>query len=251
MALKNELLQSVKDNLNINAYEVKIWSALLSRGISTAAELSEISGVPRSRCYDVLESLEKKGFIIMKIGKPIKYIAINPEEVIHRVKKEAQEEEKRLINSFDKIKGTDIFKELQLLHNAGIASVNAEELSDFLMGRSEVTRKLKEMMENAKKSITIYTTKEGYDRKVKLLKNILPDLKKKKVNVYVNAPVEENELKDIKFSDNTNSARFVSIDGEEALLHLNDGNCLPAYDCAVYVKSPFFVKAIEEMANNK
>jgi len=40
--------------------------------------------VPRSRCYDVLESLEKKGFIISKIGKPLKYIAVPPEEVVER-----------------------------------------------------------------------------------------------------------------------------------------------------------------------
>ncbi|MDP3765021.1 MAG: helix-turn-helix domain-containing protein, partial [Nanoarchaeota archaeon] len=36
-------------NLGLNSYEVKIWTALLSRGVSTAGELSDIANVPRSR----------------------------------------------------------------------------------------------------------------------------------------------------------------------------------------------------------
>ncbi|MBS3095823.1 hypothetical protein J4480_00115, partial [Candidatus Woesearchaeota archaeon] len=39
-------------NFGINGYEVKIWTALLSRGVSTAGELSDIANVPRSRSYD-------------------------------------------------------------------------------------------------------------------------------------------------------------------------------------------------------
>jgi hypothetical protein len=64
---------------------VKVWAALLSRGTSTAGELSNISDVPRSRTYDILESLEKKGFIVMKLGKPIKFVALKPEEVVEFV----------------------------------------------------------------------------------------------------------------------------------------------------------------------
>jgi len=56
-------------NLGLNSYEVKIWTALLSRGVSTAGELSDIANVPRSRSYDVLESLEKKGFVKTKKRK--------------------------------------------------------------------------------------------------------------------------------------------------------------------------------------
>ncbi|MCH8872250.1 TrmB family transcriptional regulator, partial [candidate division KSB1 bacterium] len=94
--------------------------------IAAASELAVISGVPRSRCYDVLESLEKKGFIIMKIGKPIKYIAVEPEAVLDRVQKKLQEDAEQQIESVDKLSETDIFKELELLHKTGIKKVNVE-----------------------------------------------------------------------------------------------------------------------------
>src|SRR5512136_898827 len=87
MIVKDEFLGKLRRYFNLNLYEVKIWAALLSRGVSTAGELSDIANVPRSRSYDVLESLEKKGFVVMKLGKPIKYMAVAPNEVVERVKK--------------------------------------------------------------------------------------------------------------------------------------------------------------------
>ena len=69
MIVQKSFLMKLKD-FGLNSYEAKLWVALLSRGVSTAGELSDIANVPRSRTYDVLESLEKKGFIIVKIGNP-------------------------------------------------------------------------------------------------------------------------------------------------------------------------------------
>ena len=82
MIVKDDFIKKLKNVFDLNIYEVKIWTALLSKGVSSAGELSDISNVPRSRSYDILESLEKKGFVIMKLGKPIKYIAVDPKEVL-------------------------------------------------------------------------------------------------------------------------------------------------------------------------
>src|SRR5512138_3044898 len=105
MIVKKEFLKKIKD-FGLNSYEAKIWTALLSRGVSTAGELSDIANVPRSRSYDVLESLEKKGFIVMKIGKPIKYIAVPPSEVLERVKKNIKSEADNHVKLLEDIKKT-------------------------------------------------------------------------------------------------------------------------------------------------
>ena len=62
MIVQKEFLDQLKD-FGLNSYERKLWIALLSRGVSSAGELSDISSVPRSRAYDVLESLEKKDLL--------------------------------------------------------------------------------------------------------------------------------------------------------------------------------------------
>ena len=115
MIVKDEFLSRLRKIFDLNLYEAKVWTALLSRGTSTAGELSNISDVPRSRTYDILESLEKKGFIIMRLGKPIKFVALKPVEVVERVKKNlmkaAQDQTKRL----EKLKGDEVLLELKTL----------------------------------------------------------------------------------------------------------------------------------------
>ena len=120
MIVKEEFLSKLRRYFSLNLYEVKIWTALLSRGVSTAGELSDIGNVPRSRSYDVLESLEKKGFVVMKLGKPIKYLAVPPKEVLERVKKNVNDEAKEQITRLEDLKKTDIVEELNTLHTQGV-----------------------------------------------------------------------------------------------------------------------------------
>src|SRR3989338_9228646 len=86
MLVKQELISRIKDYFDLNIYETKVWLALLTKGIASAGEVAEISGVPRSRTYDVLEGLEKRGFAITKLGKPVKYIGVKPRAIIEKLK---------------------------------------------------------------------------------------------------------------------------------------------------------------------
>jgi len=108
-----EFLNKLKD-FGLNAYESKLWTALLSRGVSTAGELSDIANVPRSRSYDVLESLEKKGFIVMKLGKPINYVAVPPHEVLERVKKKIVETSERDQKMIEDLKRSEVLEDIVL-----------------------------------------------------------------------------------------------------------------------------------------
>ena len=158
MIVKEEFLSRLRKIFDLNLYEVKVWTALLSRGTSTAGELSSISDVPRSRTYDILESLEKKGFIVMKLGKPIKFIALKPEEVIERVKKNlvvnAREKSKRL----EKLKSDEVLEELTGIFSEGIRYVEPTDLSGSLKGRQNVYNHLDMLVREAEKTITSFDT---------------------------------------------------------------------------------------------
>src|SRR4030043_1460143 len=172
MIVKEEFLGRLRKIFDLNLYEVKVWVALLSRGVSTAGELSNIGDVPRSRTYDILESLEKKGFVVMKVGKPIKFIALKPEEVIERVKKNlikyAQERTERLEN----LKDDEVLSELNSLFTKGIKFVEPSDLSGSLKVRQNLYNHMDMMIRSAEKSITIVTTREGLNRKMEAL---MPD----------------------------------------------------------------------------
>src|SRR3989344_9368018 len=137
MLVQKDFLNKLKE-FGLNSYESKLWTALLSRGISTAGELSDIANVPRSRSYDVLESLQRKGFIIMKLGKPIKYIAVPPEEVLERIKKKVKKDSEIQLQLINELKSGEIINELNLLHTQGVELVEPNDLSGSLKGRDNL-----------------------------------------------------------------------------------------------------------------
>lgn len=151
MIVKEEFLNKLRRYFFLNLYEVKIWAALLSRGVATAGELSDIANVPRSRSYDVLESLERKGFVIMKLGKPIKYIAVPPSEVLERVKKNTKELAEERVQRLEELKQTDLINELTTLHTQGIELIEPTELSGSLRGRRNLYGHLELLLRNAQK----------------------------------------------------------------------------------------------------
>ena len=65
MVATTHVLDTLK-SIGLNLYERKIFVALLAKGVATAAEVSEIANVPRSRSYDVLQSLAEKGFVLVQ-----------------------------------------------------------------------------------------------------------------------------------------------------------------------------------------
>jgi len=191
MIVKEEFLSRLRKIFDLNLYEVKVWTALLSRGTSTAGELSSISDVPRSRTYDILESLEKKGFIVMKLGKPIKFVALKPEEVIERVKKNllvsAREKSKRL----ETLKGDEVLEELTLLFSDGIKYVDHTELSGALKGRQNMYNHLDMLVREAQTSIILVTTADGLSRKMEILLPSLEKAKKRGVDIKIAAPTTQ------------------------------------------------------------
>ena len=248
MLVQKEMLSELRQKFKLNIYEVKIWTALLSRGIAAASELADISGVPRSRCYDVLESLEKKGFIIMKIGKPIKYIAVQPEAVVERVKKGLNEEAEGQIKMIEELGETDVFQELELLHKTGIKKVDVESITDSVVGRTNVNRFIKEMLLRANTSVTILTGDEGVKHKLKVLKKANSYLAKKKIQVKFYTNSKENittDMRNVNILDSDHDARFVNIDNKEIFFVMAGKD--PEYDSGVWIKSPYFVRNLNTL----
>ncbi|MCD6464328.1 TrmB family transcriptional regulator [Candidatus Woesearchaeota archaeon] len=255
MIVKNEFLSKLRRYFGLNLYEVKIWTALLARGVSTAGELSDIANVPRSRAYDILESLEKKGFIVQKIGKPIKYIAIPPEEVVERVKKNLKKDAEERVKALENLKKTEILEELKSLHSQGIELVDASDLSGSLRGRHNLYNHLELTIRSAEKSVVIMTTPSGLVRKVEALKPVLEQLKKRGVKIRIAAKLTkatEKAVKDLQgiaeIRHTDLKARFVIVDGKELVfMVLDDEKVHPSYDIGIWVNTPFFASSLEQL----
>ncbi len=257
MIVQEDFLRKIKD-FGLNSYEAKIWTALLSRGVATAGELSDISNVPRSRSYDVLESLEKKGFIIMKVGKPIKYIAVPPQEVIERVKKRVNQDAEKTLDLMDEIKESDLLTELTSLHTNGIETVAPEDLTGSVKGQSNIYEHLNLMIKEAEKNIILITSEEGLVRKGESLLRTLKKAHERGVNIRIGAPLTKknedfakslSEYAEVRNVTNL-KARFMIVDESQvAFMLTDDANVHPSYDVGVWVNTELFAQALSQLVD--
>jgi len=254
MLVQKNTLNQLRD-FGLNSYESKLWAALLSRGSATAGELSDIANVPRSRAYDVLESLEKKGFLVMKIGKPIKYLAVDPEHVLVRVRKKIMEDADIQTQIIGKLENSEILDELKILHKTGIKKVNPTDFSGVFKGRKNVYHYVERAIKSAKKQVVIQTTSNGLTREKEVFNSALKKAKENGVKIMIAAPLTQENKQAVgdlsKFAeirDSQTEGRFYMIDGDEIIfMLLNDADVHQTYDSAIWVKSPFFVSAMKKM----
>jgi len=253
MVIKPELIKKIRGYFDLNIYETKVWLALLSKGISSAGEISQLSGVPRSRTYDVLESLEKRGFAIAKLGKPVKYLAVKPSIVIEKMKNNAKKNAEEKIKTLSKLRETQEFKELQQLYNTGIEPIKNHELSTSIRGRSNLYSQIRDLMENAESSIYFATSSYELMTKQKMFSDIFEKLKKRGVDIKVIIPDPESQAKKLskKFGVPIKSkkinGRFVMADKKELIFTIKPTSVHEDFDYGVWINSSFFTSSLAYM----
>ena len=251
MVATSKTMDALK-TIGLNKYERNLWVALLSRGSSTAGELSDISNVPRSRCYDVLESLADRGFVMVQPGKPMKYVAIQPREALERVKKKIQEASVETIDKIERLVKSEHIKELDRIHKDNIKTMKPEDMTGALKGRYAMLQQLETMMKGAKKSIKLMTTEGGLTELVENHSNVLKKASDAGVKIQIAAPISKNTLEHAKTLSKYGQVRSVTdtdlaqkvlgrlcvVDGEEFVLGLtDDAKTHPTQDVALWTQS--------------
>lgn len=249
MLVKSELVNKIKDYFGLNMYETKVWLALLGKGVASAGQIAQISRVPRSRTYDVLESLEKKGFCIVKLGKPVKYLGVKPHIILEKLKNNARNEAEEKVVTLSKLKGTEEFSKLENLYKEGINPVKREDLSAAIKGRSNISNHLREILESAEKEVIICTNAEDVNSKIKIFKETLAFLKKANVKVLMALSGDERLVSKVESALQTKiqpvsiDAKFFIVDKKEMLFYISKNSKPSNEDTAIWLNSEFFAEA--------
>ena len=183
----------------------------------------------------------------MKIGKPIKYLAVRPDTILDRVKKNIQEEANETTIQIQNVKETEEFKELELLHKTGVQHVDISSISKSIVGRATINRFIKEMISKAKSNVVIVTPQEHLERHVKILKMFMLNFAKKGIKVKLYTPYDKaiiKKLQNVEHVEYSPNARFVSIDKKEMVFLVSSDSVVPDYEVAIWISSPFFVNAV-------
>jgi len=152
MLLTREVLTALSE-LGLNKYEAKVYLTLITEGISTAKNISDITSIPYGKVYEIINTLASKGLAIVLPTKPMKCQAISPRESITTLKKDYQEK----IEKFE----TVVLKELEPIFTKSKKFVEPQGIFWVMKGRSNINKKMEDMIRKEIKQMTEKLVEKG------------------------------------------------------------------------------------------
>ena len=151
------------ENIGLTSYEIRSYTTLLKEREINASEISEKSGVPYSKIYEVLGTLEEKGWIGSDDSRPTKYFAKSPTTALETTKQSVE-------NEFLKNQSVILTELTSLYEKSGTS-----EKPDIwvISGAMNIVAKIMELVENCRSEVLIAIPQAGEE----IVKQALPKLR--------------------------------------------------------------------------
>ncbi len=218
----SEDAKKVLRQVGLTEYETRAYLTLLERGVMTASEVSEYGGVPYSKVYETLNSLERKGWIEAERGRPSRYFPKAPSEALEAARLRLED----MVNGWKRVVLGELqprYERRELLEKPDIW---------ILRGEFSILAKLREMLGVARKEVMIAAPAFAKDF-VDAFVVVLGQLRDSGVSVQVMmagdwdvkkiAKVGEARVRDGLFGGG------VIVDGKEAILFLGEAKIKRSY----------------------
>jgi len=177
--------------IGLNQYESRVYFSLLKAGPTSASEIGSVAEIPRPRTYDVLDKLEKKGFISVQPGRPTRFKAVELDEAINFLKMKKEEELKKSLHEMEDIKGK-LSEKIRTTKPEG--KVKAEDYVWVIKDRKNLHSKIEGLIHSAKDSILITANDAGVKNKLESFENSLRKAHKRGVKIKVVSPLTNASL---------------------------------------------------------
>ena len=176
------------ENIGLTSYEIRSYTTLLKEREINASEISEKSGVPYSKIYEVLGMLEEKGWIGSDDSRPTKYFAKSPTTALETTKQSAE-------NEFLKNKSVILTELTSLYEKSGTS-----EKPDIwvISGAMNIVAKIMELVENCRSEVLIAIPQAGEE----IVKQSLPKLRQLnekgvKITILTSDKLDKESVKSI------------------------------------------------------
>ena len=188
MSISDKTRKSL-EKIGLTSYEIKTFSALLKTGELTASDLSQKSGVPYSKIYEVLGTLEEKSWIGSDDSRPkkycSKYTSTGLDTTKQKIENECIQNQNIMLNDL-----------VPLYEKSGVS-----EKPDIwvLSGAINITTKILEMVDMCRNEVMIAIPEAGEE----LVKQALPKLrslhdKGVKITILTSDKIDKESVKAIK-----------------------------------------------------
>jgi sugar-specific transcriptional regulator TrmB len=135
-------------SLGLTKREAKVYLALITNGVNTAASLQNSVGIPRTKIYEILKSLSYKGLCSeRRTDKVIRYDAVSPQIALSQFTASIQE---RLTDAHK------LTEELQILYSESEKQIEPFEYIEIIHGNINVHRKYLDLIKSAESEILAF-----------------------------------------------------------------------------------------------
>ncbi|MDI9644910.1 MAG: helix-turn-helix domain-containing protein [Candidatus Verstraetearchaeota archaeon] len=170
--------QALKD-AGLTDYEAMAYLGLVVRGPTTAKSLSESTGIPNTRVYDVLGELERRGWIEIDASRPMRFRAKPPQEVLGVIRAEQQLK----LGRVEEI----LMKELLPVYET--RAVESTEIW-FIRSVPGMVNRIRSLVSSAKRELRLMMGHYEADVYGRLMEEISETSRKKRIRAIVSEGVE-------------------------------------------------------------
>lgn len=271
--MSDDALVICLQKLGLNLYESRAYLALLLRRQLSAKDLGQMTTIPQSRTYDVLESLKDKGFALTTPSSPKLYTPVEPDRVLssyYGIKKKevqaqvlkVQEEAEVKLGALQEAYST-LIKELPSLQREGLS---VPEPVWVIEGRENIENTMTSLIQKAKKEFfritrppdprSKYPFDPFYFVGIERRKHIYDALERgvqmhwlsiaREVPTFLGSEVEEQPVRRYLEKDEEIPEKFVLVDGKTVLLNLRDPVSQTFGSIALLIESELTYKIFRE-----
>lgn len=160
------------EKIGLTSYEIRTYISLLKENELTASDLSQRSGVPYSKIYEILGSLESKGWVGSDESRPTKYFARSPTTGLEYTRQnfelEFKENQSTILNELIPLyekSGTNEKPDIWVL--TGVVNISIKILEMIELCKNEVMIALPEIGEHLVKQ-SIPKLRSLHDKGIKI-----------------------------------------------------------------------------------
>ena len=168
----------------LSTYESKAYITMCSMINGKAIDISEASGIPRSKIYDVLKELNKKGFVEVERTKPLKYTVVTPKVVFEREKEKLEAELAECEEELSELYNQEISKTqapVWLINTS--EKIIAKELEIIERSRSSISMRIGFLLEGEGDELIKAFRRLGEDVSIRILASRECYIDKEKVEI--------------------------------------------------------------------
>lgn len=257
-----KMINSLK-KLGLNRYEALAYIGLNKIITGQADEIAEISNIPRSRIYEILKELEKKGFVEVERVRPLKYTVVEPNIVFKNKKEELitnLNESERKLNEIYTNESKEIQAPVWIIQS--YENIIENEIEIIKKAKKTITMRIGFLLEGEGKAIVKAFNNIPRNVKIKILANPTCNINDETIDIvelFEKTKIRNLEIKKAELP----MMKFLIVDSQElfgtfANFNEKDNSIIPETAVAVVNQynaicanlEKYFLKQFNKVNNN-